>query len=225
MPWSTPTNTGSFIANIKPGNVMLHRESKRPVVPKLLDMGLAHCLEGAAALRGGGSGEAMTQAGQLVGTIEYMPPEQWNGAESVVPESDLYALGGTLYFALTGKPPFGKGTPDKVASLCMAHANSPPPSVRAARADLPDMLDLLVQQMLSKTPSRRGSPSQLRPQLQQLYRMAAPLSLPSAPPSRPSPSESGSHPTIRPPVDPAPGEEFRIESRDPSPTKRQGGFL
>jgi serine/threonine protein kinase len=190
--------------DIKPGNVMLHREGKRPVVPKLLDMGLARCLEGAAALRGGGTEETMSRTGQIIGTIDYMPPEQWAGADRVVPESDLYALGGTMYYALTGKPPFGKGTPGRVALLLMAHNNSPAPSVRAVRPDVPDMLDLLIQQMMSKLPSRRGSPSLLRPQLLQLHRMAPTNTIPVVPPpgaghaaASPVPAASGSRPVAR----------------------------
>jgi serine/threonine protein kinase len=192
--------------DIKPGNVILHRESKRPVAPKLLDMGLATCMESAAALRGGAKGESVTQAGQLVGTIDYMPPEQWVSTDKVVPESDLYALGGTLYFALTGKPPFGFGGADRVGPLCLAHTNSPVPSVRAVRADVPDLLDLLIQQMLSKSPARRGSPSTLRPQFQQLHRQAHSTTVPIVLPSR-------TNETAPAPAAPSPG------SRPPSPAK------
>ncbi len=182
---------GIIHRDIKPGNVILHREAKRPVAPKLLDMGLATCLESSAALRGGARGESVTQAGQLVGTIDYMAPEQWVGSDKVVPESDLYTLGGTLYFALAGKPPFGFGGNDRVGPLCIAHTNSPPPSIRAVRPDVPDLLDLLVQQMLSKSPPRRGSTSQLRPQFQQLHRQAptntAPVVVPMAAKMSPPP--------------------------------------
>jgi serine/threonine-protein kinase len=194
---------GVIHRDIKPGNIILHREAKRPVAPKLLDMGLATSLESAAALRGGAKGESVTQAGQLVGTIDYMAPEQWVAADKAVPESDLYTLGGSLYFALAGKPPFGFGGTDRIGPLCMAHTNTPPPSIRAVRPDVPDLLDLLIQQMLSKTPARRGSPSALRPQFQQLHRQAPASPAPVASPARTgefpiqaqatSPAVSGSH--------------------------------
>jgi serine/threonine protein kinase len=231
---------GVIHRDIKPGNVILHRESKRPVAPKLLDMGLATSLESAAALRGGAKGDSVTQAGQLVGTIDYMAPEQWVGADRVVPESDIYTLGGSLYFTLAGKPPFGFGGTDRVGPLCMAHTNTPPPSIRAVRADVPDLLDLLIQQMLSKSPAKRGTPSSLRPQFQQLHRSApastAPILVPSraqeaspAPVKGPSPTCSGPHPlkpapsgALRRPATPAPPTE-PAESPAPAPPLSKSG--
>jgi serine/threonine protein kinase len=150
--------------DIKPPNVILHGE-RGSVIPKLLDMGLAKCMETAAV--GTAKGETVTRAGQLVGTFEYMPPEQWAGGDRVVPASDLYSLGGTLFYALTGQPPFGTG---EMAPLCLAHTNKPPPSVRALRPDVPDMLDLLLQQLLAKAPGRRSTPSELRPRFRELLR-------------------------------------------------------
>jgi serine/threonine protein kinase len=216
---------GIIHRDIKPGNVILHRESKGPVQPKLLDMGLARSVEGATAMRGQRGGESMTQAGQLIGTVDYMPPEQWAGSDRAVPESDLYALGGTLYYALTGKPPFGKGGPGQVATLCTAHANSPAPSVRVARPDVPDLLDLLIQQMLSKTPARRGNPSNLRPQFVQLHRMTQTSTATLPPPTgRSSPGASGSLPVpAAPRKEEKPGEQQakgwgKLEKEDPALT-------
>lgn len=170
--------------DIKPANVMLMRTKVaggEKYVPKLLDMGLAKWGgdkpgEGEGAGGSESMGEQLTGQFQLLGTPEYMPPEQWDGGNAAVPESDTYALGGTLYFALTAELPFPvKHRGNKMAflsELSRLHKMADRPSVRPARPDVPAEFDRLIMQMMAVPPSYRGSPAELRKQFQAL--LAAP---------------------------------------------------
>src|SRR5262249_7428990 len=110
--------------DIKPSNVMLLKTPER-YVPKLLDMGLAKSVGGGATT----AGENLTLHYQVVGTPEYMAPEMWDGAAHARPASDVYSLGSTLYYALTGQPPFGSAPSMKdIPALCLKHSGDPRPS-------------------------------------------------------------------------------------------------
>jgi serine/threonine protein kinase len=150
--------------DLKPSNIILH---PRPtgVEAKLLDLGLAKCLD-PAAMTETTTRDALTVGDALLGTFEYMAPEQWRGAEEIVPASDIYSLGCTLFFALTGgRPPF---TANSLVAYCNAHTSNPPPQLSDVQPGLPPALDAIVQQMLSKDPTQRGSPSQLLKQFSNL---------------------------------------------------------
>src|SRR6478672_11099459 len=105
--------------DIKPSNLLL---SKRGFV-KVLDLGLAR-LQGEKA-----AGEAsLTVQGDVMGTPDYMAPEQWQSAHSVGPAADLYALGCTLHFLLTGRAPFATADQTSCTQKMTAHVlQSPPP--------------------------------------------------------------------------------------------------
>src|SRR5258708_4188556 len=102
--------------------------------------------------------------GKEMGTHSYMSPEQWRGSKWVVEASDVYSLGCAFFELLTGRPPF------KVDKLAMirSHCFNQRPSVRAHKSDLPEKLDLLVQQMMATDPAQRGSATQIRSQLVRL---------------------------------------------------------
>jgi len=144
---------GLIHRDIKPANVMAIGPLPEPgVAPaataaKLLDFGAVKPTEDDGP-RAAGSRRV------FVGTREYAPPEQWR--ERVVPASDLYALGGTLFHALTSRPPYEIEGRDAVAFM-KAHTRAPVPSVREHAPDVPAALDALLTRMLAKDPDDRGT--------------------------------------------------------------------
>jgi eukaryotic-like serine/threonine-protein kinase len=92
-----------------------------------------------------------TQIGMVVGTPDYISPEQAQ-AQTLTPASDIYSLGVVVYELLSGQVPFDAPTP---LGVVMSHIQNPPPSLRAARPDLPPNVDLVVQQALAKDPDAR----------------------------------------------------------------------
>ncbi|HEY7423478.1 MAG TPA: protein kinase [Gemmataceae bacterium] len=130
---------GLIHRDIKPSNVWL--EGKRGRV-KVLDFGLARTNTGDSHL---------TQLGDVLGTPEYMPPEQARG-DKVDARCDLYSLGCVLYRLCTGELPFKA---DNRLSLLMALANEQPRSPRALNPDVPPALADLILRLLAKEPAQR----------------------------------------------------------------------
>ncbi|MDI6097252.1 protein kinase [Actinoplanes sp. NEAU-A12] len=128
--------------DIKPSNMMVHADGQ----VKILDFGVA-LLQGVQAL------PKLTQLGMTVGSPPYMSREQVLG-NPVGPPSDIYGLGCVLHEMLTGRVPF---TESSSRSYRDHHVNTPPPSLRSTRPDVPIDLDDLFQAMLSKTPTSRPS--------------------------------------------------------------------
>ena len=119
---------------------------------KILDMGLARVTEGDSQ----SDDTALTQAGTVVGTPDYMSPEQGKNSSSVDPRSDLYALGCTLYFLLSGQPPFSKGT---TLEKLLQHQIEPPPSIHGVRgpelSPVPPAVEAILMKLLAKRPDDR----------------------------------------------------------------------
>ena len=122
--------------DIKPHNVLVDGEGR----VKVTDFGIA---------RAGAS--QMTEVGSIVGTAQYLSPEQARGT-NVDQRSDLYSLGVVLYELLTGSAPFGGDTPVEIA---MKHLSQVPEPPSAKRPNLPHDLDLLVMRALAKDPDER----------------------------------------------------------------------
>jgi len=122
--------------DIKPHNVLVDREGR----VKVTDFGIA---------RAGTS--QMTEAGSIVGTAQYLSPEQARGGE-VDQRSDLYSLGVVLYELLTGQTPFEGDTPVEIAMKHLSTVARPPSSVRR---DVPRDLDMVVMRALAKDPEDR----------------------------------------------------------------------
>ena len=135
--------------DIKPGNVRLTPAWRA----KLLDFGLARW------------GCDLDEPGQPLGSVAYMAPEQVNFAHKVDIRADLYGLGGTLYWCLTGKPPF----PIQGSALAQlaARLHMPPPAVRELRPEVPAGLEAILQKLLALRPADRfATPAELLTALQ-----------------------------------------------------------
>jgi serine/threonine protein kinase len=98
-----------------------------------------------------GVGAPLTQTGQVLGTIDYLSPEQARG-ETVTASSDVYGLACVLFEALTGNVPFPRSTPP---ATIFAHLTEPPPRISELRPDLPSALDDVIAQGMAKQPADR----------------------------------------------------------------------
>jgi molecular chaperone DnaK len=132
--------------DIKPGNLLLDHAG----VVKILDMGLARFDDGRATVSS--EGESLTQQNQIVGTVEYMSPEQVDNSSTVDGRSDIYSLGCTLFRLLTDRPPYQS---DSVVKILLAHRLEPIPSLAHERPDAPARLDQILQRMMAKNPEER----------------------------------------------------------------------
>ncbi len=130
---------GVFHRNLKP-QVLLVDLSGRLRVTNLL---LAKVLEGSEF----DPGEQLTQMGQMVGSADYMAPEQAINPHGVDARADIYSLGCTLHFLLTGKPPYGGKS---LVQTLQAHRQSPIPLLQEVRDDVPNDLELIYERMMQK---------------------------------------------------------------------------
>jgi hypothetical protein len=137
--------------DVKPSNLMLARDG----VVKLLDLGLARSMGEAPA-------DALTGTGALLGTADYLAPEQWDRPHAVDTRADIYGLGCTLYHLLTGHPPFAGDSYQSIFSKMRAHIEVPPAPVDAQRSDVPAELARVLAKMMAKDPAERfASPAEV----------------------------------------------------------------
>jgi eukaryotic-like serine/threonine-protein kinase len=123
--------------DVKPQNVLLAEEGRA----KVTDFGIARARDT----------EGLTITGTILGTSDYIPPEQARG-EPAGEAGDVYSLGVVLYELLTGEVPYEAENPVAVA---MRHVHDPVPSVRDRRPDVPLRVDALVRRALAKSPQER----------------------------------------------------------------------
>ncbi|MFL5961566.1 MAG: Stk1 family PASTA domain-containing Ser/Thr kinase [Gaiellaceae bacterium] len=146
---------GIIHRDIKPHNIVVGGDGRL----KVTDFGIA---------RSGAS--QMTEAGSIVGTAQYLSPEQARGAP-VDPRSDLYSLGIVLYEMLTGNVPFTGDTPVEIAMKHLSQIPEPPSKLRP---DVPHDLDAVVMRALSKEPDQRyGSTEEMDADLARVARGVA----------------------------------------------------
>ena len=137
-------NEGIVHRDVKPSNIMMNHASR----PQLMDFGLAK--------RDADVEAGMTMEGQIIGTPNYMSPEQARGAISEIgPHSDQYSVGVVLYEMLCGRPPFS-GDPWTIIAR-VANVRENPPSPRSVKPDLPRDLEACVLKAMEKDPHARYS--------------------------------------------------------------------
>ena len=136
---------GMVHRDIKPANLILARDHERDVV-KVLDFGLAKVTS-----EGQGDG-ALTREGQMLGTPDFIAPEQIRDAQSADIRADIYSLGCTFYFLLTGGPPF-RG--EHLWDLYQAHLSMEADPLNLVRPEVPVELAALVAKMMAKEPRGR----------------------------------------------------------------------
>lgn len=127
--------------DIKPSNVLIGDGDQ----VKLVDMGLARSENFELS-------EDMTASGVTLGTFDYISPEQARDPRDADVRSDIYSLGCTLYFMLTGRPPYPGGT---MLQKLLSHGNAPPPDPRLLRDEVSDDLAAIIHKMLAKSPDDR----------------------------------------------------------------------
>jgi serine/threonine protein kinase/DNA-binding NarL/FixJ family response regulator len=137
---------GIIHRDVKPANLLRDVSG----VVKVADLGLARFNDPLGQPAEGKGG--LTQAGAVMGTVDFMPPEQALGLLTLDHRADVYSLGSTLYYLLTGRAPY-EG-PTIMATLLM-HRDAPIPSLCAARPELPAALEAVFQRMVAKKPEER----------------------------------------------------------------------
>jgi beta-lactam-binding protein with PASTA domain/tRNA A-37 threonylcarbamoyl transferase component Bud32 len=152
--------------DIKPGNVMVTRNGDI----KVMDFGIARAMSDAQA--------TMTQTAQVIGTAQYLSPEQARG-DRVDARSDLYSAGCLLYELLTGRPPF---TGDSPVAIAYQHVRENPVPPSRVDPDIPRWADAIVLKAMAKAPADRyQSAAEMRADLQ---RAAQGMPVAAAPPTR-----------------------------------------
>lgn len=129
--------------DIKPGNLLIDTKG----VVKLLDLGLARFFKDPDR-------ESLTikHDEKVLGTADYLAPEQAVDSHSVDERADIYAMGCTLFYALTGRPPFVEGT---LVQRLLAHQTQVPPAISEFRDDCPENLTAIIRKMMAKEPGDR----------------------------------------------------------------------
>ncbi|MEW6735542.1 MAG: protein kinase [Acidobacteriota bacterium] len=154
----TAHESGIVHRDLKPANIMVIARAGR-LLPKLLDFGIAKGLDPEPTIQ-----EEWEEAAQirddlqvvktlgLLGSLAYMPVEQWERAAEVDHRADIYALGVLSYEAITGSRPFSGGTPCLLQALYLAHKNQAPPSLAST---FPIALNSVIAKALAKEPAER----------------------------------------------------------------------
>ncbi len=134
--------------DIKPGNLLLDTEG----VVRVLDMGLARLEHSEGDQSVFQTKEELTGTGRVIGTVDYMAPEQTFDARHADRRADIYSLGCTLYFLLIGRSPVPDGS---LTEKLLWHESGPPPTLLEARPDAPPELNVVFRRMMARKPQDR----------------------------------------------------------------------
>ena len=146
---------GIIHRDIKPGNVLIDRLGQA----KILDMGLARFYKDTSDMLTVKYDDKI-----VLGTADYVAPEQVANSHSADVRADIYALGASFYFLLAGHPPFPQGT---VSQKLTWHRTKDPTPIRQLRPEVPEALAAIVQKMLMKDPNQRyQSPAEVAMELE-----------------------------------------------------------
>jgi serine/threonine protein kinase len=133
---------GVIHRDIKPANLLMNLQRE----VKILDMGLAR------VSKTDPHDDELTGSGQIIGTVDYMSPEQATSTKDADERADIYSLGITLWYLLTGRPMYAGDAP---IQKLLAHQNQEIPSLQEACADVSPALDEVFRRMVAKTPEQR----------------------------------------------------------------------
>jgi serine/threonine protein kinase len=171
--------------DIKPGNVMM---TKRDIV-KVMDFGIARAMQSGVT--------SMTQTGMVVGTPQYLSPEQALG-RGVDARSDLYSVGIMLFQLTTGRLPFEADSP---LAIAYAHVQEEPVAPSSINRSLPPAVDAIIARALKKNPNERfPSAEAMRDECMRVAASLQPVA-PSIVPGAQTPSGAGVSSAVFPPVD------------------------
>jgi len=195
--------------DVKPGNILVTPEG----IAKVSDLGLAGFMN---------EGDADPRAGKIVGTADYLSPEQIRNPHEVSNVSDVYSLGCTLYYAITGKVPFPGGTPNSKAQRHLAETPWHPkrfnPDISEEFVEV--IADMMEKDPASRIPSAAEVAARLEPWATEVGVSPAPLTKsPWTPPPLPTGAEESSQDTDRVRVD---SEEFDSNRQESGSQWSQG---
>jgi formylglycine-generating enzyme required for sulfatase activity/tRNA A-37 threonylcarbamoyl transferase component Bud32 len=163
---------GMVHRDIKPSNLLVTADG---TLVKILDMGVARCRDA--------EGSDLTATGSVVGTPDYLAPEQATNSSAVDIRADIYSLGCTLYHLLAGHAPFPEGSSLEKA---LKHLHDQPSPIRTQRADVPPELAVVLEKMMAKKPSARyQQPVEIVQALASFCTVASAGPAPAAAPAKP----------------------------------------
>jgi serine/threonine protein kinase len=166
--------------DIKPSNILVSRDGRQV---KLVDMGLARILDDKLVTTE--EGKRITREGFVLGTPDFLAPEQARNPMTVDIRADIYSLGGTLYYILTARVPYEGANPTE---KMLKHCTDPPPPLLPYRPDAPPQLEQIIHWCMAKQPEQRPqTPIQLALALQP-FSLAENAGTGAAPPARPAAS-------------------------------------